>query len=79
MIATMRVLMGLMGRLGRRTPHADPATLRSEMSRSDPEFRRVREVQHEALQALTAKRLQDGLAIRREREFWRHGGHQGES
>lgn len=68
------------GRLRRRLapPPIDRAALRDEMTRTDPEFARVRQVQHDALQAITAKRMQDGLAIRRERQFWeRHGTHQG--
>ncbi len=54
----------------REHPPLDPAEIREEMSRTDPDFVHVRRVQHEALQALTAKRIADGLAIREERRFW---------
>jgi len=52
-------------------PAVDHEALRDEMSRTDPAFRLARDVYHDAKQALTAKRLADGLAVRREAEFWR--------
>ena len=55
-------------------PAVDREALREEMTRTDPEFARVRRVQHDALQAITAKRMQDGMAIRRERQFWERSG-----
>jgi hypothetical protein len=67
--------MDLIRRLrGAAPPRVDRAALRDEMSRTDPDFAHVRRVQHDAMQALTAKRLQDGLAIRRERQFWERAG-----
>lgn len=66
--------MGLFRRLQRRDPPAPPTidreALRFEMAQTDPDFARVRDVQHDALQAIAARRAADGLAIRREREFW---------
>jgi hypothetical protein len=62
-------------------PAIDRAALRDEMTRSDPDFARVRDVHHDALQVITggsaAKQLKDGMAIRREREFWEHHGSHG--
>jgi hypothetical protein len=53
----------------------DPLALRDEMSRDDPEFRRVRDVHHDAQQVITGRGISDGLSIRRERRFWeQHGG-----
>src|SRR5690349_6943030 len=43
--------------------HASREAIREEMTREDPDFRRVRDIQHDALQALTAKRAADGMAI----------------
>ncbi len=48
----------------------DPEEIRAEMTANDPDFARIRQKQHEALQALTAKRIADGLAIQTERQFW---------
>ena len=48
----------------------DRDELRDEMARTDPAFARVRRIQHDALQALTAKGIKDGLALRKERRFW---------
>lgn len=66
--------MDLIGRLRHRDvpPPApiDRAALREEMTRTDPEFRRVRDVHHDALQVVAGQRAADGIAIRREREFW---------
>lgn len=57
-----------------RRPSIDRAALREEMTREDPDFARVRDVQHDALNVIAAQQAADGLAIRREREFWeRHG------
>lgn len=76
----MRWLMGLFGRLRRRDPPPpqpiDRAALRFEMSQTDPDFARIRDVHHDALQALAARRAADGLALRREREFWAKHGEQ---
>ena len=65
--------MSIFGRSHKRE-RIYPAELRDRMAQEDPDFARVREVQHEALQAITAKRLQDGLSIRRERQFWERAG-----
>jgi hypothetical protein len=55
-------------------PAIDRVALRDEMKRTDPDFARVSDVHHEVLQVLGGKSLADGLAIRREREFWtKHG------
>lgn len=72
----MRWLMDRLRRLRRRLapPPVDRMALREEMTRDDPDFARVRDVHHDALQAITAKHLQDGLAIRRERQFWERTG-----
>lgn len=66
-------LMSLLDRL-RGHPQVDPATVRDEMTRTDPAFRRVRDVQHDALNALASKRGADQMAIQRERQFWEHVG-----
>lgn len=70
----MRWLMDLIERLRRPPPRIDHEALRDQMSQEDPDFARVRDVQHEALGALAAKRAADGMAIRREREFWERSG-----
>lgn len=76
-------LMHLLRRLQRRDPPPPPTidreALRAEMKRTDPDYRRVSDVQHDALTVIGSRRLADGLAdglaIRRERQFWeRHGG-----
>lgn len=76
----MRWLVDLFTRLQRRDPPPlapiDRMALREEMTRDDPEFARVRRVQHDLTQPIAAKRLQDGIAIRRERKFWQDHGHQ---
>lgn len=53
-----------------RPPPITPEQIRDEMTRTDPDYGRVRQAQHDAKQALTAKRLADGLAIHEERKFW---------
>lgn len=67
--------MDLIGRFFRRAPPIDRDALRDQMAQEDPAFGRVRDVQHDALSALAAKRGTDGMAIRREREFWERSGH----
>lgn len=57
-----------------RPASPDPQRVREELTRSDPDFARVRRAQHEAFQTLTAKRIADGLAIRDERRFWERTG-----
>lgn len=64
--------MDFFGRL--RPPQVDRDALRDEMTREDPAFERVRRVQHDAINALAARGAADGLAIRREREFWQQHG-----
>lgn len=57
--------------------HASPIdrdALRDQMAREDPAFARVRDIHHDAIAALSAKRGADGLSIRREREFWERSG-----
>ncbi len=60
----------------RLTPHARPRVtpqeIRAELSLTDPDYARIRQAQHDALQALTAARIADGLALRTERSFWSH-------
>lgn len=65
--------MDLIGKFRQRPP-IDRDALRNEMTREDPDFARVREVQHDALNALGAKRGADELALKREVEFWRRQG-----
>lgn len=56
----------------------DRIALRERMKREDPDFARVSQLQHDAMQPLTAKSIRDGLSIRRERIFWeKHGGQGG--
>ncbi len=52
----------------------DQDQIRDEMTRDDPDFARIRQAQHDALQALTARRLADGIAIHQERRFWERTG-----
>jgi hypothetical protein len=59
----------------RRGSAINRAALREEMTENDPDFARVRDVQHDAMQALAAKRAADGLAIRQERKFWEQAHH----
>ena len=60
----------------RLTPHARPRVtpqeIRAELSLTDPDYARVRQAQHDALQALTAARIADGLAMSHEADFWRN-------
>lgn len=67
-------LMDVFGR-GRDRGSLDPEAMRDRMTRDDPDFARVRKVQHDALNTLGAKRVADGLSIRRERTFWSEHGH----
>ncbi len=66
--------MGLLARLRRYDPPPPPVIdheeLREEMTQNDPDFERVRDVHHDALQAIGGLSIADGLALRREREFW---------
>ena len=76
--------LGIMEFFGRLSKHdvppsapIDPLELQAEMAGSDPEYTRIRQLHHDGLQAVAAAGAADGLAIRREREFWtRHGGQQ---
>jgi hypothetical protein len=58
----------------REAEPVDPSTVRARMTLEDPDFARVREVQHDAINVLSGRRIADGLAIRREREFWERQG-----
>jgi hypothetical protein len=73
-------LMDLLRRIRDRlaSPPVDREALREEMARTDPSFRRVRVVHHDAKQALTVSRLADGVAIRQERKFWERFGDTGQ-
>ncbi len=77
----MRWVVGLFSRLRKTDPPPiapiDPIALREEMARSDPSYAHVREVHHDALQAIAADRAAGGLAIRRERQFWERVGRTG--
>ena len=55
-------------------PPVDRAALREQMTYEDADYARVRQAHHDAMQALTVKGVRDGLAIRREREFWERYG-----
>jgi len=70
----MRWLVNLLGMV--RHPPVDQAAIREQMTQEDPEFAHVRDVQHDAIQALTARRIADGAAIRAERRFWEQHGRQ---
>lgn len=48
----------------------DRLEIQRQMRRDDPAFRHVQRVQGEFIDALTAKGILDGSAIKREREFW---------
>ena len=68
----MEWLMELFGR--RRTSRPDPAAIRDQMARDDPDYARVREVQHDALSALAARRGATQIRDRwneRLRDSWR--------
>lgn len=75
----MRWLMETIGRLwhgGFRAPSVDQEALRDEMARDDPEFARVRQVQHDARGLLGALGNAEQLRERRIRtieETWRRG------
>lgn len=51
-------------------PEVDRQAILEDLWRNDPEFARVREVHEHAKQALIDRAVRDGIAIRREREFW---------
>jgi hypothetical protein len=61
-----------------RRPPIDRQFLLEEMSRGDPDFAHVRDVQHDALGLIGAsrnarqmlQRMADGQSLRHEREFW---------
>lgn len=66
--------MHLIDRLRNQAAQFSHEALRAEMSEHDPDYARVREVHHAAINTLTAKRAAEGMAIRKERRFWeRHG------
>lgn len=48
----------------------DMATIRFEMSLTDPDFTEVRDIQHDALNTIAAHGLKTSLSLRKEREFW---------
>lgn len=75
----MRWVVDVFERFRRRDPPPTEAidrdALRDEMMRADPAMQRVRAAHHDALNTIAAQSAADGLAIRREREFWQiHGG-----
>lgn len=51
-------------------PPIDQMAVRERMKATDPDFRRVSGVQHDALQVVGGQAIADGLSIRRERSFW---------
>ena len=67
---------------GKSFGRADPDSLRFEMSQTDPDFARVRKVQHDARGLIgasrnaqqLAQRVLDGRSIRHEQEFWQEHG-----
>jgi len=73
--------MHLFGGQNGDVPHPPPrlnrAAVRDELTRTDPDFARVRQAHHDALQVLTARGIRDGLAIHRERRFWERRHAQG--
>lgn len=76
----MRWIVDLFERLRRKDPPPPPvidrAALRDEMTRTDPAFRHVRDVHHDALGVIGSNRNVDQLHDRfnqRLRESWRHG------
>lgn len=61
----------------RRPTARDADAIRDEMTRTDPDFKRVREVQHDALNAITADQGSRDLRDRfidRSRRSWRPDG-----
>jgi hypothetical protein len=65
--------MDLLHRLHRHDPPPpviDHDEIREEMMQEDPEFARVRDVHHDALQVVGALSVADGISIRRERDWW---------
>lgn len=53
------------------SPHTvDREAVRKEMMAHDPEYARVSKIQGDALDAITAAGILDGLATREERRFW---------
>ena len=64
-----RLLLDVIDRL-RQSRTFDQTTVKDELHRTDPDFRRVSEVQHDAINILSARKGANGLSIRREREFW---------
>jgi hypothetical protein len=69
MMRAPRLLLGAIDRLRYRWTF-DQATVKDELHKTDPDFRRVSEVQHDAINILAARKGANGLSIRREREFW---------
>lgn len=57
-------------------PIVSRQAIQERLLATDPDYEAVRRVQHDAMQALTAKSIADGLAMRHEREFWRQHGHE---
>jgi hypothetical protein len=59
----------------------DPARVREQMARTDPDYERVRRVQHDAMNILAgdraAQQIADGISLRREVEFWQRQHGQG--
>ena len=58
------------GEVAPPAPRVDRMAVRNELTRTDPDFARVRQAHHDAIQALQAKAIRDGMALRRERRFW---------
>lgn len=74
----MRLFDTTRGEVAPPVPRVDRMAVREELTRTDPDFARVRRAHHDAINALTAKGIRDGLAVRRERKFWsEHGGRRG--
>ena len=69
MMRAPRLLLDVIDRL-RQSRTFDQTTIKDELHKTDPDFRRVSEVQHDAINILAARKGADGLSIRREREFW---------
>ena len=59
---------------GWKTEPVDPAAMRAELTRTDPDFAHVREVQHDALNTLGASKTSSQVRDRfneRLRDSWR--------